>query len=88
MPRSFLGVVLFVLLKTFPALACPLCHTSTAQQVRAGLVATTQDSSVIMAVTLPFLAIGVVVGVMNHRFFDSIGEARTKREDEEYDSKH
>jgi hypothetical protein len=54
-----------------PALACPLCHTNTAIEVRALLLITFQDLSVLMATTLPFLTIGVIVGVINHPLFSS-----------------
>ena len=47
--------------------ACPLCHTSTADEVREGLRTTVQDKAIWMAVLLPFITIGGVIRIMNGR---------------------
>lgn len=52
------------------ALACPLCHTTTAEEVRAGIFATASDATVVLALLVPFWAVGVILAVLNLRFFD------------------
>lgn len=60
------GKLLFLsTLTAWPAAACPLCHTATAEQVRAGLAATASDPTVLAAATLPFLTIGIVIRLLN-----------------------
>ena len=59
---------------TFNATACPLCHSTTAQDVRAGILATAQDSTVIAALLGPFLGLGLVLGIF-HRI-ESIRESK------------
>ena len=67
---NIIALVALVLTMSSAAFACPLCHTTTAEEVRASLAATMTHKSVLMAMTLPFIAIGIVVSILNHRFFD------------------
>lgn len=45
--------------------ACPLCHSNTADEVRAGISATAQDGSVFLALFGPFIALSVVLSLLN-----------------------
>jgi hypothetical protein len=47
------------------AFACPLCHSNTADDVRAGIAATAQDAEVLLALLGPFAVLGLVLAVMN-----------------------
>ena len=47
------------------AIACPLCHTSTAHQVRAGLLATSLDGLTILALILPFAVLAFSLFVIH-----------------------
>lgn len=68
-PKNLLTYYRFLLalalLLSSASWACPLCHTSTAAEVRQGLKATLQDKSIWAATVLPFFAIGGVIKVMN-----------------------
>jgi hypothetical protein len=52
------------------ARACPLCHSDTAEVLRAGLAATSTDISVLAALVLPFLGVGLAVRLGNRLFSD------------------
>jgi hypothetical protein len=41
--------------------ACPLCHSNTAEEVRAGILATAQDGTVLAALLGPFVAMGILL---------------------------
>lgn len=45
--------------------ACPLCHTTTADEVRAGIQATIQDGTVVVALLGPFIALSIVLSFLN-----------------------
>jgi hypothetical protein len=65
MQRAFtFALGLFGLLFT-TASACPLCHTTTADEVRAGIRTTAEDGTVVVAIFSPFLALGIIVGILN-----------------------
>jgi hypothetical protein len=49
------------------ASACPLCHSSTAEQVREGIQATAQNGTVLAAMFAPFLAVGIVSGFLHFK---------------------
>lgn len=53
-----LTLVVFAPLRS---VACPLCHSSTADEVRAGLLSTSLDGITIAALILPFALIAVTV---------------------------
>lgn len=59
----FLPLLVLALLQIFPlaARACPLCHSSTAEEVRAGLIATSLDGITIPALILPLASVALVV---------------------------
>lgn len=59
-----LGAFLSITLSSL-AQACPLCHSSTADEVRAGIAATAQDGSVFFALFGPFIILSVVLGILN-----------------------
>lgn len=48
-----------------PAFACPLCHTDTASEVRAGIAASARDAEVLLAMIGPFAVLGLVLAVLN-----------------------
>ena len=66
------------LLLSKAAYACPFCHSSTADEVRAGIQATAQDGSVILALVGPFVALGIVLSLLN-RFMPSERERNGAR---------
>lgn len=47
-----------------PAFACPLCHSSTAKQVRTGIISTSLDGITIPALILPFAVLTLVICLM------------------------
>lgn len=53
------------MLVTSWAYACPLCHTTTADEVRAGIQATSQDGTVVVALLGPFIALSIVLSLLN-----------------------
>jgi hypothetical protein len=59
---SFILVGFFVPQKLY---ACPMCHTTTAEQVRANLFITVSDGLTIPAIVLPFVILGLILWMMH-----------------------
>lgn len=61
-----IGSFMFLIFHLFPLqlLSCPLCHSSTAEEVRAGLITTSLDGITIPALILPFVVLGAVLYLM------------------------
>lgn len=45
--------------------ACPLCHSDTAEEVRAGIWASFLDGEVVIAILGPFLVLGAAVRILH-----------------------
>lgn len=45
-------------------LACPLCHSDTAAEVKAGILQTSLDGLTIPALVLPFVVLAMIVSAM------------------------
>jgi len=63
------------------AYACPLCRSSVADEVRAGIVATAQDGSALLALLGPFVASILLLSLLNRLVPDGIipENERTKK---------
>ena len=69
--RSFVYIGLFTpLLVSLNAFACPLCRTTTAEQVRAGLLTTSLDGLTIPGLILPFLVLAVIITAIQINWSD------------------
>jgi hypothetical protein len=67
-PLSYRRPFIYLALLTLSwreAVACPLCDSGTAEAVRAGVLSTLTDPSVLLAAALPFAAIAGVVSLLN-----------------------
>ena len=54
-------LLVFVQLLSVASIACPLCHSSTAEEVRAGLVSTSLDGITVPALLLPLVLVALAV---------------------------
>lgn len=61
---SLCSALIALMIPTF-SFACPLCHTSTADQVRAGIVSTSLDGSTIIGLISPFVIVGIIIMFMH-----------------------
>jgi len=77
--QIFLFTIIFFCSST--AFGCPLCHTTTAEEVRAGILVTSQEGTVILAILGPFLALGIILSVLNRA--DRFGNDSYKERREE-----
>jgi len=71
--RQFFGLWAAALgaLYSFPALACPLCHSSRADEVRAGILATFSEGGVVLGVLLPFLLLSLTLPFLRLKLFST-----------------
>lgn len=60
------------------SMACPLCHSSTADEVRAGLVSTSLDGITMAALILPFTLLAVAVYAIEFDWRDFLKGHRTR----------
>jgi hypothetical protein len=62
--------------------ACPLCHSNTAEEVRAGILTTAQNSTVVAALIGPFAALALVLALLN-RFLPATVQSKIKKNEKE-----
>lgn len=58
---SFVWIAGLALLAAGSAEACPLCHSSRAEEVRAGIRATAQSAALWLGLLVPFTAAGIAL---------------------------
>lgn len=57
--------IVFIALLPNTLLACPLCHTTTAEQVRTNLVKTALDGVTVPALVLPFAILLMTIWLLH-----------------------